>query len=587
MHMRTTQNQAARPPFGFTLIELIVAIGAIAILAVGIASIFGAVGKTVAGGRRVSNLNEYASLIERQMRADFQAMTRDGVLVIRHEEANEGLPVQLHPDDFTPRPRRIDQIIFFRHGNFSTTRAPVIPGFNATSSEAMIRYGHGMRFDPLEDYLATPAFELPQVDDGRIPATGSGTPFRDDLALGEVPSGGANPNLYASAWTLQRQVTLLTPPSSADQDLPFVTDPIWGSGVGQLGLDRIEALDNEIQITGQPAASSPFTTLQALFPTVFPTNFVRGAAGDGDRHPTIASGLVDIATTDLAEIRRIISDVAAFPWDITAETDLFDPTTPASSLFDDQFDRNAGVPLGDIQFIHAWMDDLFPTNPHPNDNRAPATTAGIRPRYEPALPDLIGTLANYDNNTSGVPVFEQNLRLADQQVLGSSVFVPQCTEFIVEYSFGQVVDNISSPLHGQLIWFGKQRDLTIEGIATSVIRPYPTFEDPFFSGTLNTYIYNMPYRRLDGTPATQPLPISVLYQNPAPAPDDFPDIVTAHFGYIHPYYAPTNPDGLDPETLPWPWPKLIRVTMTLADPVDPSIEQTFQFVFETPETDAF
>jgi len=138
MHNRTSTTQIARPPLGFTLIELIVAIGAVAILAVGIASIFGAVGKTVAGGRRVSNLNEFASLIERQMRTDFQAMTRDGVLLIRHEEANEGNAVLLHPDDIAPRVRRTDQIIFFRHGEFSTTRAPVVPGFNAAEIKQVI-----------------------------------------------------------------------------------------------------------------------------------------------------------------------------------------------------------------------------------------------------------------------------------------------------------------------------------------------------------------------------------------------------------------------------------------------------------------
>ncbi len=578
MHNRTSTTQIARPPLGFTLIELIVAIGAVAILAVGIASIFGAVGKTVAGGRRVSNLNEFASLIERQMRTDFQAMTRDGVLLIRHEEANEGNAVLLHPDDIAPRVRRTDQIIFFRHGEFSTTRAPVVPGFNAAASEAMIHYGHGMRLDPIEDFGVVPAFEHPEVDDGAIGVSD----YRDTLAIGEALSGGiTNPNLYASDWTILRNVTLLTPPSSADQDLPFGAEP-WGD----LGLTRNEALDNDIQITGQPAASSIFTSLQTTFPTTFPTNFVRGAAGDGDRHPSIAGGLVDIATTDLAEIRRTISDVAALPWDITAETALFNPVAPATSLFDDQFDHNAGFPLGDIQYIHAWMRDLFPTNPHPNDSRAPTTKTGIRTRFEPAFPDFVGTLTTYDSDSTGADVFEQNLRLADQQVLGSSVFIPRCTEFIVEYSFGQIVSDIASPLHGQLIWFGKQREITIDGNATTVARIYPSFIDPYT--TTETFpIYNMPYQRLDGSPATQALPPSALYNNPALDPDNEPDIITAHFGYIHPYYTPTNSDGLDPTTIPWPWPKLIRVTMTLADPVDPAIEQTFQFIFETPETDAF
>jgi hypothetical protein len=44
---------------------------------------------------------------------------------------------------------------------------------------------------------------------------------------------------------------------------------------------------------------------------------------------------------------------------------------------------------------------------------------------------------------------------------------------------------------------------------------------------------------------------------------------------------PTPIDSATP-TIPWAWPKLVRVTIGLADPTDLSIEQRFQFVFELP-----
>ena len=69
----------------FTLVEMVVAIGAVGLVAVGLAAIFNSVGKTVSGGRRVSQLNTYSSLIESQMRRDFQNMSRDGFLVIRQQ----------------------------------------------------------------------------------------------------------------------------------------------------------------------------------------------------------------------------------------------------------------------------------------------------------------------------------------------------------------------------------------------------------------------------------------------------------------------------------------------------------------------
>jgi hypothetical protein len=37
-----------------------------------------------------------------------------------------------------------------------------------------------------------------------------------------------------------------------------------------------------------------------------------------------------------------------------------------------------------------------------------------------------------------------------------------------------------------------------------------------------------------------------------------------------------------PENLPWPWPTMLRITVTLADPADPRIEQTFQFILRLP-----
>ena len=73
--------------------------------------------------------------------------------------------------------------------------------------------------------------------------------------------------------------------------------------------------------------------------------------------------------------------------------------------------------------------------------------------------------------------------------------------------------------------------------------------------------------------------------------------LTSYFGYFDPTFNPdlrgdtpnSGPDGdveddgdaLSP-TLPWAWPELIRITLTLTDPIDPTFEQTFQFVFETP-----
>lgn len=586
----TPRQRTARPPraTGFTLIELLVAIGAVAVIAVGIAAIFASVGRTVAGGRRLGNLNQYASLIERQMRADFEAMTRDGVLLIRNEEADAGADIPLYADDKNPRPRRTDQIIFFVRGTFTSSRTPVVPGVNATASEAMVRYGHGIRLDPVEDFDQdpNPAYERPQADDGWYSDLSGGKThmFRDDLGLGNGNRPSANPNYYASDWTLLRNLTLLAQPGSADQDLPPASGPgseIWGNGQGKLGIDRTDALDNEIQIGAQPAASTVFTSLQGVFPTNpnYPNDLVRTAAGDQVRRPVLSSGLVDVATTDLAEIRRYITDIGAFPWTITSEQQLFNPSNPAGSLLNDRFNHAAG--MGDLRYMQRWMDDLFPVHPHPLVGAYDNDQLGLRPRYEQVFPDFVGTLTDYDAGAGSIA--EQNMRLADQMMLASSVFVPRCTEFIVEYSFGQTINDPQSPMNGDLIWFGKQRQVqTTYAGSRTVADSYPYYYDPSDSAQQqHTAQYQYSYKKLDGSTGNRDFPRTLLYRTPDVGGTD-PDILTAHFGYTDPTFTPGDND---PQTIPWPWPKLIRITMTLADPVDPSIEQTFQFIFKTPEAD--
>ena len=56
------------------------------------------------------------------------------------------------------------------------------------------------------------------------------------------------------------------------------------------------------------------------------------------------------------------------------------------------------------------------------------------------------------------------------------------------------------------------------------------------------------------------------------------------FGYLDPTFKPTVVNGaqVDPDTLEWPWPKLLRFTIGLTDPADPTFEQTYQFIVEVP-----
>jgi prepilin-type N-terminal cleavage/methylation domain-containing protein len=105
----------------FTLSEIVVAIGLLAIVGVVVGTIFASVGDTVTQGREVSNLNRFVARVERTMRNDFENMVREnGFMVIRNETTSlyngtnpTRLPVALTVTDPAPRPRRIDEIMFF------------------------------------------------------------------------------------------------------------------------------------------------------------------------------------------------------------------------------------------------------------------------------------------------------------------------------------------------------------------------------------------------------------------------------------------------------------------------------------------
>ncbi|MBK7405165.1 MAG: type II secretion system protein [Phycisphaerales bacterium] len=292
MTTQHTISTGSRGRRAFTLIELIVAIGAVAIVSVGIAAIFASIGKTVAGGRRVSVLNQYAALIERQMRADFEGMTREGALVIRQQFADVDQDgrisdpadrVAVYPDEPAghQRLRRIDELLFFTRGEFSSARTPVVPGLTASSSEAMVYYGHGERLDPISDRVGKSInggnlrYDRPQTNDGSV-----GRPYRPELALGAKKVDPTNPNRYAASWSLLRQVTVLAPPSGGNQTLPSEGDPQFWS---ELGLDPVEALDSAVQVGGQPAATSPFRTLAGDPRAQFLSWRVHPARGRGER----------------------------------------------------------------------------------------------------------------------------------------------------------------------------------------------------------------------------------------------------------------------------------------------------------------
>lgn len=549
---------------GFTLTEMLVAVGAMALLSLGVAQVFSLTTRTVAAGRRLSNLNAVASATERQMRADFSSMTSRGVMVIRNQIANNNNTVASYPADPEPRRRRIDEIIFAATGHFASLQQPITAdGAPVSSTEALIYYGHGAKQDPLAANAS--GFNNPV----NIADTNAAAP-----ALGVTPGpGGSKVNQYAAEWTLARRAFVLAPPA---------TQVLRAIPPGQ-GFTATGTFDSAKEIAGLPAvpsANRSDATRWASYSTSART--LRGAT------PALSSGVVDIIAMDLRTMAAQLSDASS-----------------GGSSFGDAYalantSNQMAVGLGagggtSMTYQQAWMRGLLPAD----------SDSGRRIRVETTVPDFL----NF-NGGGATPV-----QRSDQLMLTGGAFLPRCSEFIVEYSFGAARTGnnpAGSTDIGAVFWHGLDRQTGVVSSPNDYAKHVVRYRD-LVSVTPDAVQARLVPRRNTatlppGTPArvfyTQPDlidPDYVQQWGSVPAWSSNGTSAYAFFGLNDPLYAPTttllaydaNGDGKydwsegdilqEPESLPWTRPVMLRITFTLCDPTDPSIEQTFQYIFDLPK----
>ncbi len=608
--MKTSRFKAPAGRPAFTLLEMLVAVGAVALIALGMGRIFGATSDTLRAGRRISAFNDYAAMVERTMRNDFQAMSRDGFLVIVNENAYN--PQRALNFPFGQRrgpiltskaanansqpPRRIDQVMFFAEGKFISARVPLDPSRVPTSNEARIWYGHGLReYDDTTPPANPPQLKLDDFDDPNVNNPRITLPY----------FGQNGPNQYAANWTLLRRSDLLVEQQSNPPPRPATS--IWSAD---------QWTDNQSQNALQPAQSNIFTFVAQAEPAAFTqTRPIRGntfAAG-GEFRPLTASGLVDIVSGNLTDIRSMILD---------AQRGVVDPLPPMPQVFEwdrippsppngrpvTGFEPSATLVNGDFASALAmrrWMRYSLPASPR-FTNQATYSAHGGRPRYQLTPPDYLGTISN-----GGAIHDPQNeFRRTDQVMLTASNFVPGCTEFIVEWSFGNTRPVVAGQARsGELIWYGKNRysDLNFDGIINTTGNTSPDLATqpyrnnlaprPSMTGYVNDPLPVAP-GLIDGYATDYYLSSGV--ESPRPwrldpriiQEERLDEVLYTTFGYYDASFAPDSMTSFNapgqPSTMPVPWPKLIRITMSIVDPTDPSgaTEQTLQFVFEVPEAKA-
>lgn len=632
-HARTTRPtiNALRQAAGraFTVVELLVAIGVVAIVTVGLAAIFDAVGKTVQGGKRASVLSQYATMVEDQLRKDISSIDPNSFIVIRQQLTDGGdgeidlnVPdpsdsVALSPGALGGfRPRRIDEMVFFCRGDFASMRPPIASGSVARSHEARVYYGMGERMTP--NY----AVGTPEGDDFLTPTVG----FRVLPTATTMPPLGKGVNKYASEWTLLRHVTVLQQPKLTVTDFPDLAP--YGLPAITTGSPLAQQVaDNEAQIALQPAAANIFRRLTRATP--FPSELSAAthlwAPNDNEPSPSFDSGMVDVATTDLTEIRSIVVGVQDSPAKASSPVSvagIFGSLGSNSTEFSELLrNRRTSPPpspgnFDSLELMHLWMSEAFPTQsipPRPSSSTGDGPIElgffdtgiipdppGQRLRCEPQPVGMRDVVEQ--TPTSAALALRNVYDRASQSMLTAHNFVPRCSEFIVEWSFGRI-----NPATNELIWHGPPRN----GISGSQLGFYP-FGDPaaapgspnalleegqvfgFITGDNRSPAFGRPDPETRFHPFTDRLIYGV---SPSRSMATIPSVVTSYFGYIDPTFNPAKPIAFDPSApfddslgrantnslMDWPRPRLIRVTMSLADARDPSKEETFQFVFDVPQ----
>jgi len=265
----------------FTLTELMVAVLIMVIVIIATSKIFGTVGRVVGVGEAGATIIQESAAIERQIRSDFERLSREGVFMIRCVAVSNDINVlsggpllnpALDPDDYI----RADQIFFFAQGvqSIQTFLAGAGTSHKGQSAVSRVYYGHG--------------FQLP-----------AGPPVDLDSLPNVVAfDAEANTGMPVVPWS-RREHPLVSTIFEADPT-PSAPQP---SNVGVISVT-------------QPPATKWLLARQAVIlasDDTNPNSFLY-VAGEGNRsapdifHHVIVNGRVDAAAFELDAMRRWVLD---------------------------------------------------------------------------------------------------------------------------------------------------------------------------------------------------------------------------------------------------------------------------------------
>lgn len=572
---------------GFTLAELIVAVGAVALLTLGIGQIFTSVGKLVGSGSALAETDQAARAISAQLEEDFRALGRqrleDTFFAIRNRRVgdvnksgsvnpnNGERAIYLRAEDrefdirqgiapYEPGSRavtrRLDEMIFIAFaGSSGTYNSSQFEADIEGETTARIAYGHGLRpapdlqFDPRAASINSRLprrLWAPDGDFGQRP----GETNRFDAA-GEANGGlVSGRNEFAADWLLLRQPVVLYPGRLVD------SEAVEEDGRDFAFAPYLRDTETIARFAGQGSAD------QTQWSGYNFNNI------DRPNMRLISRGRVDVCAQDLDSVRRWLEGAAPATSPIAEDATAF-----ISGRYDVPVAPFPVVGSGDPD-APLWQRGATPGPAGVLENlRAmQAAIAGCFTRVQAqAEPPFIDTGVDLVDPSEGFPPgFSGSSGFAPDAFMDNhAVLAARCSNFEIAWSDGSTTWNIDTPLdtdgdgepdlaRGDLVWFDMDFMRNAPGAGNDLsdgrenLYPRPTLTTP------SLLVEIPPGERTLLNPPFPNAPVYDIIDTRAAENSDHEYLA------IWPFRTPLEGGAL-PTVGGQPKPRLIRVRITLHD----------------------
>lgn len=337
MFNKTAQTRTVRR--GFTLTEILVAVGVLLAVVVITGRVFKVATDVTASGQATIDIMQEAAAIEARIRKDISQMSSEGFLVIhsvevpnnvnilewQNEDGSQGEePTLLNPTLPVDATVRCDQLSFFVSNPTSSQVSSVGSALgthpSAQGQNAFVTYGHGVQLPGLKPY--TPEFlDNSSVPVGSPPVGYGHDPDIDQLEADEselTPWRYDNPGLDEDQWLPTVWTDYSSPVAylySQDQQIPdaqrYVNATQPDARQWVLARQAILLADDDQQYPGHESKRQYLNNVPSAM-SIFSNDARRTGSSSlngGDLNtdpPVIAYGRVDVAAIPIDQVRGLL-----------------------------------------------------------------------------------------------------------------------------------------------------------------------------------------------------------------------------------------------------------------------------------------